>query len=560
MRGRLLVIVLAAVAVAVVYATRGDHRPKPQEQAVTAGPGAIHVRFAYSTEKTALMTALVERFNARRVQLGGRQVFVDGSAIASGEAEQAIAHGTLKPDAWSPASSLWSGLLNYDADQTWAPPDSPSLMRTPLVIAMWEPMARALGWPAKRIGFADLLRLARSGAGWAAFGHPELGPFRLVHTNPDFSTSGLSAVAAEYFAAAGRSKGLSPHDITRSRAHDVVRRLERSIVHYGDTTPFVAERMHAEGTGYASAVAMEEATLLDFNRHRRSGQPRLVALYPAEGTFYSDNPFIVLDTPWARPEQARAALAFRRFLAEALTPAFAGRYFFRPTAGARPAAEISTAGGANPEQPARVLDPPAPSVLAAIRRAWRLDRKPANVLLVLDTSASMADAGRLAHAKAGLRAFLAGVQPQDSVGLETFSTDLHLLVPVGPARKQLPLLRRTVDGLTPDAGTAMYDATADAVRRVDALPRRAGHINAVVVLTDGDDTSSRNVDVQQLIASLDAKVDDPDRVRVYTIAYAAGKSRFAGVLTRIAAAGGGRAYLGTTGNIESIYTSVSSFF
>jgi len=33
-----------------------------------------------------------------------------------------------------------------------------------------------------------------------------------------------------------------------------VRALERSIVHYGDTTPFVAERMREEGMGYASAV------------------------------------------------------------------------------------------------------------------------------------------------------------------------------------------------------------------------------------------------------------------------------------------------------------------
>ena len=57
-----------------------------------------------------------------------------------------------------------------------------------------------------------------------------------------------------------------------ARARKIVRELERSIVHYGDTTPFVAERMREEGMGYASAVAMEEATLLDFNRRRRPGQ------------------------------------------------------------------------------------------------------------------------------------------------------------------------------------------------------------------------------------------------------------------------------------------------
>ena len=65
-------------------------------------------------------------------------------------------------------------------------------MLTPLVIAMPEPMAEALG----------LARRARSAGptsstwpatpqGWGAFGHPEWGPFRLGKTNPNFSTSGL---------------------------------------------------------------------------------------------------------------------------------------------------------------------------------------------------------------------------------------------------------------------------------------------------------------------------------------------------------------------------------
>ena len=42
---------------------------------------------------------------------------------------------------------------------------------------------------------------------------PEFGPFKLVHTNPDFSTSGLSAVVAEYFFATGKREGLTERQI-----------------------------------------------------------------------------------------------------------------------------------------------------------------------------------------------------------------------------------------------------------------------------------------------------------------------------------------------------------
>ena len=129
--------------------------------------------------------------------------------MASGDAEARIADERLQPVVWSPASSLWGRLLNFEADREIAPRENEPIVRTPLVIAMWEPMARALGWPEKRVGFDDILRLARDERGWAAFGRPEFGPFKLVHTNPDFSTSGLSAVVAEYYAATGKKEGLT---------------------------------------------------------------------------------------------------------------------------------------------------------------------------------------------------------------------------------------------------------------------------------------------------------------------------------------------------------------
>ena len=241
-------------------------------------------------------------------------------------------------------------------------------MRTPLVIAMWEQFARALGWPQKKIGFEEILRLARSGA---PIGPPEFGRFKLVHTNPDFSTSGLSAVVAEYYAATGKKEGLTVQDVTSSKAREVVRDIERSIVHYGDTTLFIAEQMKREGPGYASAVAMEEVTLLDFNRTRGSQQP-LVALYPPEGTFYSDNPYIVLNAPWVSAAERRGAKEFGEFLAEEIDPELAAQSGFRPAdLDEQPVPPVSKENGADPSQPERVLGLPDPRVLDAIKRAWR---------------------------------------------------------------------------------------------------------------------------------------------------------------------------------------------
>ena len=423
---------------------------------------------------------------------------------------------------------------------------------------MWEPFAEALGWPDRQIGFEQIIRLARSNQGFAEFGHPEFGRFKLVHTNPDFSTSGLEAVVAEYYAATGKKEGLTEEDVESSKARAIVRDIERSIVHYGDTTLFIADQMRKEGPGYASAVAMEEVTLLDFNRNR-GPQPKLVALYPPEGTFYSDNPFIILDGDWVRPAQRQGAERFQEFLAEEITPELAARSGFRPAdLEEEPVAPVSKENGVDPAQPERVLGLPEPRTLDRIRRAWREDRKPANVLLVVDTSGSMAEENRLVRAKGGLEAFFAEVGKQDSVGLNIFSDRLQSLIPVTPFRENERRMRETVENLIADGGTAVYDATINGFEsvRADATPER---INAVVVLTDGEDTDSA-ASAEDAVRAVRAQGDSDEQVRVFTIAYSAGAVGAAEALAAIAEASGGQAYEGDTEDIEAVYRSISSFF
>jgi Ca-activated chloride channel family protein len=550
-RGRLVVILLAfgAVAVAVISSSGGGDS-KNSGSSAKPRSGDTRITFLYSPEKEAVVKSLVERFNRE-----DHGIFVDAQNVSSGDAETKIAKGRLKPDAWSPASSLWGRLLNHEADQPWVPKDNPSLFRTPLVIAMWEPLARALGWPRKEIGFADILKLALDQRGWAAYGKPQFGQFKLGHTNPDFSTSGLSAVAAEYYATAGKKEGLTEADVTRPAVRSKIRSIERSIVHYGDTTLFFADQLLKDGPAYASAVAMEEATLVDFNRRRRPGSTKLVGIYPAEGTFFSDNPYIALDAPWAKKQ---AATEFGDWLVKHVDAATAMRAGFRPgDPTQRLVAPLDAAHGVDAAQPKHVLSLPEPAVLARLKQTWRADRKPANVELVVDVSGSMGDEGKLDKARSGLLVFLRQLSPRDRVGLVTFNDRIFELAPVRPFAQNADTLRRQIAELIPGGQTAVYDATQDGLRRVQELndPTR---INAVVVLTDGEDTSS-NSDFDAVRSALAAQSrSEGNAVRVYTIAY--GSDANSKELDAIGAASGGKGFKGDTGDIESVYRSISSFF
>jgi Ca-activated chloride channel family protein len=559
MRGRLLIIVLALAAVVIAFAASGDD-PKegtqpPRGTATPAAPAgdALHVTFPYSPEKEKLLAPLIKRFNAERHASGDRTIVVDSSVVASGEAETKIAKGTLRPTMWSPASSFWGRLLNYEADRRLVPDDNPSIVRTPLVIAMWEQLADAYGYPERKLGYKELSELATGG--WAAVGKPEFGAFKYVHTNPDFSTSGLSAVSASYYAAAGKKEGLTEADVARSRAQ--VRRLERSIVHYGDTTLFISEEMRKHGLGYASAVAMEEITLIEFNRSAGDGD-RLVAVYPEEGTFFSDNPLITLQGDWVSAEQREAAKVFGAFLAKEVTPETAGAEGFRPAdENTPPAGLVTAASGVDPKEPRRVLRVPEPRVLAKLKAAWRADRKPANVMLVFDCSDSMGAENKLDQAKEALIAFLREAAPQDRVGLTKFSSDITPLVPIAGMRANRARLIAAAKTILPEGDTRVRDATVEGVKAVERVLDKDA-INAVVMLTDGEDTvSSRSAD--RTVSDLERQARrESGQIRVFTIAY--GTDPNEAELERYAEATGGKAYKGSTDDIASVYRSISSFF
>jgi Ca-activated chloride channel family protein len=174
---------------------------------------------------------------------------------------------------------------------------------------------------------------------------------------------------------------------------------------------------------------------------------------------------------------------------------------------------------------------------------------------VVDVSGSMNDENRLERAKSGLDSFLRQLSPSDHVGMTIFSDQIQKLVPVGDNRAQV---RSLVHRLIADGGTAAFDATAGGIDDVRKLNDKS-RINAVVVLTDGEDTDS-NLSVDDVVRKAAAQGDSRNQVRVFTIAYSAGAAGAADNLKRISKASDGQAYTGDTDDIETVYRSISSFF
>src|SRR5262249_55547267 len=112
--------------------------------------------------------------------------------------------------------------------------------------------------------------------------------------------------------------------------------------------------------------------------------------------------------------------------------------------------------------------------------------------------------------------------------------------------------------LVPKGGNAVLDATSQAFHSVSS-GAGSDHINAVVVLTDGDDRDSA-LTLDQLTDELRNQGDSATQVRVYTIGYSPDAVGAVEALKAIAEASGGQYYEGGTANTEFLYRSISSFF
>jgi Ca-activated chloride channel family protein len=549
-----------------------------------------------SSEKAALLSRLADDYNSTDRKAANRCVDVRVTSMASGGAAEALARGWderidgPRPDVWSPASRSWTVLLRQRTQaqdkSDLVPEDQPSIAQTPLVIAMPQPMAQALGWPDKPLGWSDILALARDPRGWGGKGHAEWGRFKLGKTNPNFSTSGLNATVATYFAATGRSSDLTTADVRDPKVVDYVRGVEGSVVHYGDTTLTFLQNLYdaganGQGLSYISAVTVEEKSVWDYNQGNPSGDPStlgkgakprtpLVAIYPKEGTLLSDNPYTVLKADWVDAGKRAAAADFLAFLRGPDQQRRFTDAAFRSFDG-KPGPPISKDNGLLPDTKITVIEPPGPQVLYQIAQSWNELRKRARVLMVIDVSGSMetpvpsVGGSRLELAKKAALTSIGQLAPDDQLGLWSFSSEpagsdlppYQVLVPPAPVKQVKGVFTAKVKDLIPNGQTALYATTRAAVRSVrDSFDPTK--INAVVLLTDGKNEYEKDNDLDSLLASLNTE-DADSVVRVFPIAYG-GQADFS-VLQKIGKASRATAYDATNpATLQKVLANVLSNF
>jgi Ca-activated chloride channel family protein len=525
----------------------------------------VTISIVYGSEKESWLEPLAEEYNKARNQTSdGAVIVVETVPMGSIESVNAIIENRLQPTVWSPASSVYVPVANAEWRKTHAedlvigtPKD---LVLSPVVIAMWKPMAEVLGWPDKQLGWADIAELAISDEGWDAFGYPEWGEFKFGHTHPNYSNSGIVSIIAQAYAGAGKQRGLTQADLDDPGLKAFVADVQSSVIHYGTSTGFFGRRMFERGPSYLSAAVLYENLIVEQETRRINGesyQNPVVAIYPKEGTFWSNHPYAVVNAPWVTEEQKSAAEDFQNFLLDKPQQIRALEYGFRPADVSIPlTAPLDADHGVDISQPKTVLEVPSADVTAGVVEMWEEVKKPVDLVVVMDVSGSMSGE-KIAAARSSLTAFVNLLDDRDRLQVIIFNTDLTILSDLselGPKRTEVT---NRVSGIIESGGTRLYDATLMAF---DELESKADpkHIRAVVVLSDGQDTDSE--------ASF-ALVKDQigvnaerggNATKLFTIAF--GSDADTAVLQELAEITGGKQYDSDPESINEVYSDIATFF
>ncbi|MEO1592034.1 MAG: VWA domain-containing protein [Cyanobacteria bacterium J06632_22] len=495
-----------------------------------------------------------EQFNATNPTLAsGEAFYMTCEAAGSGDVvertttlAQQFQQGTLQADApefpslLSVDGEIYQSQLIYRMEQVfpgqnYIPPitDSPLLANSPMVFMVPADLAPGL----RQVDdlFAQLV---------TAETHKDLDPnspaqtIHYVHTAPTRSNSGLQTLVSQFASVSGkRPEALTEADVQQFQAD--VQQIQNKITRYGKSTSTLAKAMVQNGPFWASIGSVYESSVIAANEAAAStGGQRYEAVYP-QSTFTSNMRAIVPDAPWVSDQEKEAADQIIEYLQSEPAQQIAVNLGLRPgTPGVALGAKFSEQYGVDPNASYDSYRPPEPEVVEAMLDAWQsVAKKPSLVVVVVDSSGSM-EGNKLPAVQNTLKSYIESLGPNDQIALIDFDSQIREPVFVDGTPDGRDRGLQFISGLQAEGGTRLYDS-ALAARNWLAENLRDEAINAVLILTDGEDSES-GITLDQLGQELQSSGFNSDqRIAFFTVGYGNDGDFNAGALEQIADLNGG---------------------
>jgi hypothetical protein len=399
------------------------------------------------------------------------------------------------PAAWLPDSSLWANRLTAqnNAVVSTAPQ---SIATSPVVLATQQPGADALA-SGNLVQWTDLPTLTSAANGWAGYGKPEWGKFRLAV--PDPATNPASALAIQSALAGATAQGAGPVTtdmLAQQGVENLITKLANSRASGApaDTLDALDGLAKAAdiGTASYSAVPVTEVDLYRRNLGK-DGAPKpdrpLYEVAMGGASPAADFPFVTLSGSWVSQTQNKAAQQFRDFVRQPAQQKLFAKAGLRVAATAE---HPTDAVGMRWPALTQNLVPADATTTQDISASWTAAAVGNEVLSVLvDTSPAMGQAG-----VDEVRGALSGEVNRavsGSMGLWAYAAALdgdkpyRQLVPVVRIDQSIDQLHTGIGKLAPATGSQLYASLLAVYQSVLANYQDGKHNRVVVVVAGRND-------------------------------------------------------------------------
>jgi Ca-activated chloride channel homolog len=514
--------------------------------------GLIELILTYDNKKQPWLKEVTAQFNRTHYKINTGQIIqVKAIAMRSTQIIDEVLSEKRKVHLISPVSSAVIKLGNAQSEKKTGQNlvgHTKNLVLSPIVIALQKSMAEKLGWDKQRMGWADLAALAKNPP------HDQLGQFKFGHPHPEYSHSGLLSLLAQIYAGADKLSHLTVTDIKSPQISTYLHNIQQTIAYYGDSSHFFQTELKNKGADRLTAAVLYEHQVIRSYQDSNRSVP-LVAMYPKEGTFWSEHPIGIVKRNWVTAKHYEAAQMYIDYLLDKPQQEKALQYGFRPANISVPlSSPLDAAHGINPLAPFATLEMPNVRVIQASLKLWHQNKKQSSIVIVLDKSGGMRG-DKIHHARQTILQLLEGLKQSDELSVLSFNHRLHWVIKKTPIGQQRHQRQRQIKYQFAGGGTALYEAIEHAYRflqhdtSLDKMP-------ILIILSDGKDRHSP-LNLKTLLDNISSP-NEKRPIRLFSIGYGSEKENKP--LREIAKAAGGQFYIGHTLDTDKLFKQISTFF
>ncbi|HEY3331175.1 MAG TPA: VWA domain-containing protein [Capsulimonadaceae bacterium] len=494
---KLLAALLAAFAVVLMSGCQHDSPPPP--------PVAQFVILSGSENKT--LEPIVQEFAK------SHNVAIHFDYRGSVDVMQALRADTIDANAVWPANSLWISM----GDTKHRVKDSQSIMWSPVVLAVKQSKAKALGWIGKKVTVNDVLNAA------------EADHLKFMMTSATQSNSGACAYLGFLYAFAGKPDMLTDENLTSKPVQAKIKRILGQVNRSAGSSGWLKDLFLQKYSSYDAMFNYESLAIEANQQLVARGDEPLQIVYPSDGLAIADSPLGYVD----KGNEAQHTL-FTELQQYLLSSQVQQRILalgrrVGPVGAELPGADKSVynpAWGISLTHFLNQIKYPKASVISdALDLYQTAFRKPSYTVYVLDYSGSMGG-DREKRLKAAMHSILDQATSRRNL-LQAASGDVTRVIAfnngiigewkvTGNNPSELAKLDAKLSDLAPGGGTDIYTPVIRAISRIQAEDADGSRFPSVVLMTDGESNTGMSFADFHDTYQRDAKEQD---VPVYGILF-----------------------------------------